>query len=218
MNKLIVGKAEEVLPSLPSESIALVLTDPPYNIGKEYEGYEDRITPTQYWGIISTVFRECARLLQDKCHLTFTCAQKHIWWYHRFLPEFGLTFRHLGVWHNPKRRKGSYPGMWPFAWEPVMDFTKDGFRKLNNSNCVGYTDVWIETEPNVPHPTSRPLDMWRELIELTTEEGETILDPFAGSGTTNLLASELGRNCISVEVSTTYRDLILERVPECELG
>lgn len=54
------------------------------------------------------------------------------------------------------------------------------------------------------HPTQKPLDLMKTLIELTTLEGHTVLDPFCGSGTTLLAAKELGRNFLGIEIDAAY--------------
>jgi len=138
----------------------------PHNIGLSYQGYNDHLPEKDFWIFIEKVFRQLYRVLKDKHHLVFTCAQKHIWIYRPMLENIGFTFRHLAIWHNPKRKAGSYPGQWPFSYEPIMDFTKGGFKKLNNKNCVGFMDIWIEEPPKADHPAARPLKCWINLVKL----------------------------------------------------
>ncbi len=171
---------------LPDESIDLCLSDPPYNIGLKYKDYDDKLTEKEYWLWMRNIFIQVHRVLKDKYHLTFTCAQKQIWPFRDMLEDIGFKFRHLGVWHNPKRKAGSWPGIWPYSWEAVMDFTKGKkYRKLNNGNSVGYMDVWVEEEcKGYDHPAKRPIEMWCDLVKVCSFPGDTVLDIFMGSGST----------------------------------
>ena len=102
--------------------------------------------------------------------------------------------------------------MWPFAWEAVLDFTNGKFRKLNNSNGVGYMDVWIEPPgTDTVHPAERPQKMWGELVSLVSSQGEPIYEPFDGSGTTIIACENLRRRCRAVEISPAYVAVALER-------
>lgn len=190
---------------LNDESIDLVLTDPPYNIGLKYDKYNDNMSEKQFWQWMQDVFKEIYRVLKPKSHLTFTCAQKQIWVYKPMLESTGFVFRHLGIWHNPGRKAGSYPGQWPYSWEAILDFTKGEFRKLNNNNCVGFMDVWVEKPPNdTKHPARRPLNCWMDLIKLLSNENDIVLDPFMGSGTTAICCKKTNRQFIGFEISEDY--------------
>ena len=203
---------------IPDESIDFCLTDPPYNIKLKYGEYDDNLPPKLFWQRIEAIFSEIYRVLKPKAHLTFTCAQKQILKYIEILEPMGFTHRHIGVWHNPARKAGSWPGMWPYSWEPVMDFTKGKYRKLNNGNSVGYMDVWIERPPTKwKHPAQRPVEMWQELVELCSNEEEIVLDPFHGSGTTGDMCIRTGRNFIGFEIDTCYHDMCEKRIKEAAL-
>ena len=65
-----------------------------------------------------------------------------------------------------------------------------------------------------PHPTTKPLSLMRELVTLFTDEGETILDPFAGSGTTGRACKDLGRRCILIEREAKYCEVIIKRLAQ----
>ena len=204
-NKTHHGDAKDLIRLIPDNSIDLVLTDPPYNIDLSYDVYKDTKTEKEFWQDMKDIFTQLYRVMKDKRHLIFTCAQKQIWVYRPMLEEIGFEFRHLGIWHNPKRKAGGYPGQWPYAWEAIMDFTKNGFRKLNNGNSVGTMDVWIEEEPkDFDHPAKRPVNCWLDLLTFGSFEHELVLDPFMGSGTTAYACATLKRNWIGIDLSKKY--------------
>lgn len=63
-----------------------------------------------------------------------------------------------------------------------------------------------------PHPSTKPLALMRELVGLFTDQGETVLDPFAGSGTTGRACKDLGRKCILIERESKYCEVIIRRM------
>ena len=210
---LLNGDCLEVMNELPREEISLVLTDPPYNIGKDYGSYKDNRRDGDFYKWIESIFVLLKDLLKNRCHLVFTCAQKQIWFYKPMLENHGFAFRHLAIWHNPKRKAGSYPGQWSYSYEPIMDFTKGKFRKLNNKNSIGFTDVWIEEPPrHVKHPTKRPIRCWEDLVKLLSNENDLVLDPFLGSGTTAMVCEKLNRRWVGVEIEEKYCEIAQERV------
>ena len=93
-----------------------------------------------------------------------------------------------------------------------MDFTKGGFKKLNNKNCVGFMDIWIEEPPKAGHPAARPIKCWADLVKLCSDKADIILDPFLGSGTTALVAKRLKRNFVGFEISQEYCKIATRRL------
>jgi site-specific DNA-methyltransferase (adenine-specific) len=91
-----------------------------------------------------------------------------------------------------------------------------------NGNDTNYTNVWSFLPPvfnngrcqkqSYLHPTEKPLEIMKRLVEMLTPEGGTILDPFAGSGTTALACKELNRNYICIEKEREYVDIIHQRL------
>ena len=201
---------------LPQESVDFVLTDPPYNIGKDYGDSVDDCKVADIWEKFKFDWVQLVSLVaKEKTHISFTCSQKQIWEYRPLFEAQGCVFRHVAVWHNPQRKAGSYPGMWPFSWEPIMDFTKGGFRKLNNSNGVGGMDVWIEVPPTgIKHPARRPVFCWENLVGLLSNPNEIVFDPFAGSGTTLVAAKKLGRHFLGFDIEPKYVEIARQRLEE----
>ncbi|MFM6281396.1 MAG: DNA-methyltransferase, partial [Dolichospermum sp.] len=87
---------------------------------------------------------------------------------------------------------------------------------------VNFTNVWSFMPPisspgraykqSFLHPTEKPLEIMKRLVEMLTPEGGTVLDPFAGSGTTAVACKELGRNYICIEKERKYVDIIHQRL------
>jgi DNA modification methylase len=187
-----------------------VISDPPYNIKLKYDGYEDNLKEQDYKLLLAKFLILSKFITKPKSHVIFTMSQKYMFWCHDKGIQVGLEFRHMPIWYSPKRKAGSHPGIWPYSYEAILDFTNDGYRKLNNHNGVGYMDVFsMDAEHDREHPAQRPSLLWKHLIELTTNEGELIFDPFLGSGTTLIEADKLNRICFGIELSPKYVEKIL---------
>ena len=95
------------------------------------------------------------------------------------------------------------------------------FSSERSPRTVNYTNVWSFLTPNFAkkdglenkmHPTRKPLEVIKRLIELTTNEGDLVLDPFCGSGTTAIACLELGRKYICIEKDKEYYEIAKERI------
>jgi len=94
-----------------------------------------------------------------------------------------------------------------------------GFGTKNGQPNRALTNVWYDIPPLVPwskekvnHPTQKPLALIERLIRLYSNEGETILDPFVGSGTTGIACINMNRNFILIEQEKEYCDIAKERL------
>lgn len=83
-----------------------------------------------------------------------------------------------------------------------------------------YPDRWIGLTPNRlgvgEHPTEKPVEALKPLVAALTQQGETILDPFAGSGSTGVAAVQLGRKFIGIEINPDYFNLACERLENAQ--
>jgi DNA modification methylase len=95
-----------------------------------------------------------------------------------------------------------------YGWTPGADRTKPRDRKQ--------TTVWQHSKPSrsADHPTMKPIDLFVKMLENSTRKGNTIVDPFLGSGTTLLAAEQLGRTCYGIEFSPNYCDVVVRRWEE----
>jgi DNA modification methylase len=215
-HRLLVGDCtvrENVERLMGGERAGAVVTDPPYNIGLAYDGYDDNLPPAQYLSMVNAAMTQMLGIVEKDAHLTCTLGHNQIFPVRDEIISAGWKFRHIGVWHNPQRKAGSHPGMWPFAWEALLDFTNGGFRKLNNGNSVGYSDVWIEAPgAETDHPAERPIVMWQDVVGLVSNAGDVVVDPFNGSGTTLAVCEKLGRIGRGIELSPAYAAVTLERL------
>jgi len=192
------GDCLEVLPTL--GLFDAVLMDPPYGLSgadtekNEYASFDD--TPEQVELLVKAVIEwgQYARLVM-------TPGQRMMFKY----PEPTA----VGVFYYPA---GTGSCSWGFVgWQPIFYYGKDPFLadgKGRASNSFYATD---SAEKN-GHPCPKPIGQWTKLLERVTRKGESILDPFMGSGTTGVAAVKLGRKFTGIEIDPGYFDIACRRI------
>jgi site-specific DNA-methyltransferase (adenine-specific) len=124
-------------------------------------------------------------------------------------PPDSLEFIRLGVWVKPNgapQFTGDRPGV---GFEQVAILHPKGRKKWNGG---GYPAVWTCNKISGRHPTEKPMELYTRFIEQFTDEGDLILDPFAGSGTTLEAAKLLGRRAIGIERDEKYCEIAAQRL------
>jgi len=207
------GDALEVMATLPEGCVDVTITDPPYgertHAGAR-TGKGDKVLLT--FDSISEEFflNFCGKaVVLSKRWVVMTCEWRHA----AKIEEAGLPLVRLGVWHKPNgapQFTGDRPGT---GWEAVAILHRDGKKKWNGG---GHHAVWVANKTEGQHPTQKPLPLVRKWVEQFTDKGETILDPFAGSGTTGVAALERGRKFIGIELEPKYFDIACRRVEEAQ--
>jgi site-specific DNA-methyltransferase (adenine-specific) len=192
------GDCVTVLPEVASESVHFILTDPPYLV--RYRARDGRTMSNDScdaW--LKPAFTQMYRVLQaDGFCFTF------YGWPHadRFMQVFRAAgFRPVGHFSFPKRYTSSV-GHVRCQHECGDLLAKGNPHRPQQPLC----DViaWEENTGNRLHPTQKPVSILLPLIETYSAPGATVLDPFAGSGSTLLAARMLGRSYIGVELDARY--------------
>lgn len=217
-----VGRAEEFLPTLATESTDLVVTDPPYG-----QGYQSAYRVEQFERIegdtpadrdtVRAVLVECVRLVGQKRHL------------YVFGPSDvldGLKVSELTelIWDRGKMTAGDLASTWGRGHEPIT-FTTSKHRhagkagggslavRLRKGSVLRFSPP---TGRNLRHPTEKPVALMRELIESSSRVGDLVLDPFLGCGSTAVAAILSGRRFVGCELDPAYAALAAERCAAAE--
>ena len=203
------GDCREILPYLPK--VDLVLTDPPYGLNIDYKGYND--TQENLKILISNLFPEILRI--SKLTVTF-CGIQNIWIYPR--ADWVMSYS----WENTQSR-----GFYGFnQWQPILIYGKeeiDGhpFQKINGelrSDTFKFSQsskfMYEETKDIIKHPCPKPITIINRLLYRFSKPKQTVLDPFAGSGTTLVAAKQLGRKAIGIEIEEKYCQIAIKRLSQ----
>lgn len=187
------GDCREVLPTL--GRVDACVTDPPYGVNFDYEGFDD--TPEYVVNVAVPVIKFA---IEKGWRATLTSGNKCAWLYPK--PD------DFGVWFNPASTSF---GKWGFNLAHIiLYYGRDPKPRTSASSVWSLHD---RAEPN-SHPCSKPLPFMKWLVNKSSLDGETILDPFMGSGTTGVAAVNLGRRFIGIEIDERYYSIARKRILE----
>ena len=207
----------------------MVLTSPPYNAKKPYDGYLDDVPEDEYWSMI----RDVAALTWDECRPgAYALWNVPLWWgkrpkkyrpdkYREAITSAGWEFRDEIMWAKGTSPENAHAGGYAMnhphtpsirnPYEPVLVFLKPGQPTAKPDwpverwakETIG---LWCIQPERVNHPCPFPTALAEKAIRLYSAPGETICDPFAGSGTVGVAAKRTGRAFIGAEISPRHHE------------
>ena len=230
--------SSERMHELPDCSVHLMVTSPPYNVGKDYD--ED-LSLEEYLGFLTSVWKEVYRVLVPggrACVNVANLGRKP------YIPLNGLIAKDMArlgflmrgeiIWNKAASASTSTAwGSWQSASNPtlrdtheyILVFSKGSFRRekmdgrestISREEFLEFTkSVWefpSESAKKVGHPAPFPVQLPYRLIQLYTFLGEVVLDPFMGSGQTALAAVKTGRRYLGYEINEEYLKLANDRI------
>lgn len=237
--KLLQGDCIELMKGIPDGSIDLIVTDPPYghnnnngDLISQWEAALGRGTPGETRPIandgydeanelVKQLFREAARLLKPGCCCCCCCcggggpdpqfARWALWM------DEPLEFKQMVIWDKGKMGMG-----WHYrrSYETVLVAQKRGGKcrwfdtshKVENIIRPGDYGIKKIIPTKDQHPTQKPVALFEHFIRLHSQEGETVLDPFMGSGSTGVACVNTGRDFIGMELDPNYYTMAKERI------
>jgi DNA modification methylase len=228
---LLLGDSRALLASIGDQSVDLICTDPPYNLGGYSTGNIKMAWRSEFnndvaaWDQIEFDPREWLaefrRVLKPTGTIfAFTSYNMLGRWHEVFDPAFD-TFQFI-VWHKtnppPKLRRAGFLNSCELivcCWDRghTWNFTRqrDMHNFIEAPICAGNERV-----KDPVHPTQKPLRVLRRLIELASGPGDLVLDPFMGVGSTGVAAVELGRRFVGIEIDEAYVGAARRRIDETE--
>lgn len=223
------GDCMDVLPTLPK--VDAVITDPPYEdeahtkgrrlLGKQESGKRTVEYGALDFSMMSDELRMKSSLLAaELCSgwmLSFCQAEAVSLWREAH-EAAGAKYKRAMVWLKPDgapQFTGDRPGM---GYESIVaSWCGSGRSKWNGGGRHGvFSHPHRESSSPKQHMTQKPSTLMRELVALFTDHGNTILDPFMGSGTTGVAAIQMGRKFIGIERDPRYFDIACERISRAQ--
>ena len=242
-NYIHVGDCLAFMRTLPDECIDLIITDPPFNIGKKYESYSDNLGFEEYIGWCKQWLDECVRILNSQGSLyLFNYPENNA--YLKIYLDTKLHFRRWLTWHyhtNTGHSKRNYTRTqhsilfytksdnYIFNKEdvaqPYKNPTDKRIQKLiaQGHNGTGPYDTFIfnivknVSKEKTEHIAQLPLALVEIFVRASSKKGQIVFDPFMGSGTTAVAAKRNGRHYLGCEISKKYGKIINERLKETNL-
>ena len=203
------GDCLEVMKKLPDKSIDLLLTDIPYGeVSRKSNGLRnlDKKDADIFNIDMQIMLNEFNRITKGSIYIFCGYEQlSEIWAYFK---KYNATIRLL-IWEktNPSPMNGQHiylSGIEPCVW---IRFPNATF----NAHCKN-TVFRYPSGKGKQHPTQKNINLFKEFIEISSNKGDLVLDPFLGSGTTAVACKRLGRKCIGIELSQEYCDLAVVRL------
>lgn len=231
----ICGDAIEELSKLPDKSVDLIVTDPPYNLNKDYGNNQDKREFDEYIEFSKLWLEEACRVLKDDGTLYVFMGMKYISYIYSILEqELGMHFNSWITWFYTQgigKTKGFSP-----RHDDILMFVKDPkkftfnldairvpqkfYRSVNNMRGANPGNVWEFSHMHYcnknrkKHPTQKPEGLYERMILASSNEGDVVVDPFVGSGTMLRVCQQTNRYGIGIDINPEYIGMTEERLLE----
>ena len=233
-------KSSEIMDEIADYSVHLMVTSPPYNVTKEYDG---NLTLGEYRELLRKVFAEVHKKLVTggrACINIANLGRKPYIALHSYIIqdmlEIGFMMRGEIIWNKASSASPSTAwGTWLSAANPILRdiheyilvFSKEAFNRKNLPGKVSTVtkeqflestkSIWTfsaESARKIGHPAPFPIELPYRLIQLYTFKDEVVLDPFCGSGSACIAALKAGRHYIGYDTEENYVRLAEKRITE----
>lgn len=225
---------------IPDSTADLIVTSPPYNVDLEYNSHNDGTSYSTYLTFTADWLTKCYKLLKSDGRLCLNIPldknkggqQAVAADITTIAKEVGWNYHSTIIWNEGSISRRTAWGSWlsasaPYVIAPVeviLVLYKDSWKKTSGSKenditrqeFMDWTNgLWTfngESKKRIGHPAPFPLELPKRCIKLFSFIGDTVLDPFMGSGSTLIAALQHGRKAIGVEIDKTYCDLAVKRL------
>jgi DNA modification methylase len=221
------------LKKLEDESVDLIFTDPPYyqyraqNVTAlknhkdvvtefDFDGYSSE---EEYLNFLQNILNDCFRVAKPGAAGYLFCGDDFVSYLNRMVEKAGFTFRKVIHWHKTNPFPAIHTRkMFANSMELMVHFSK-GSPKTWNHKHVNEMHNFIETpicmgKERSKHKTQKPLRVCTPYLEISSNEGDLVLDPFMGSGTTAVAAKKLNRQFVGFELNPEYIEIASQRLAE----
>lgn len=245
------GNCLELFEGIPDNSVDVTFADPPFNLKKKYNSYKDSLEFKKYLEWCERWISEMVRVTKPTGSIFLHNIPKWLTYYASFLNE-KADFKHWISWDAPTSPMGkslqpAHYGILYYAKDIAQNkyyeiryphkrcrkckyLLKDYGGKKAGLHPFGplVSDVWTDihrikhNKYRDKHPCQLPIHLLERIILMTTDEGEIVLDPFMGTGTTAIAAKRLGRKYIGFDIDEKYVKITKEHLsqeePNSKLG
>lgn len=240
INKIITGDCIEILNNAPEPFADLIFADPPFNIGYKYDKYYDNVSREIYKGWTEKWMISCLDVLKDNGSFYIAIGDDYVADVKNIADNLKLEMRNWIIWHYSfgQQMKNKFSR----SHTHILYFVKDKKNFKFNHNAARIIsdrqkkyhdkranpegkmpdDVWNEyprlcgsfDEREGWHPCQMPESILARIIRVSSDEGDCVLDPFIGSGTTAVVAYKLKRNYVGIDISKDYVKEVKKRIKE----
>lgn len=244
-NSINVGDCVKVLQQAAAEGLQadLVFADPPFNIGYKYDVYEDVKAYDEYYEWTRKWMAACAGVLKPTGSFWIAIGDEYAAEIRIIGRQLGLNLRNWVIWHytfgqaTKTKFARSHAHLFYFT-KDVKTFTfNDMAVRIPSARQMNYADARANPNGKVPddvwsisrvcgtfnervdwHPCQMPEKILDRIVKVSSNEGDLVVDPFNGSGTTAAAAARLGRRYFTVDISNKYVGESLKRIEDTLAG
>ena len=213
--KLLNGDCLELMKELPSGSVDLVLTDPPY--GMDFQSHfrkemYSKIGNDKVLDWLEKYVDECFRILKDNTAVYFFCSWHNVDIFKQAI-EKKFKIKNILIWEKNNTSMGDLKGSYAPKYEMII-FAHKGRKLLNGFR---YADVIKANRTgNKVHPTEKPVDLLELFIKNSSDENSVVFDGFMGSGSTGVACINTNRDFIGIELDKNYFNIAKKRIEEAK--
>jgi site-specific DNA-methyltransferase (adenine-specific) len=234
-------------PEVPTNSVDLIVTSPPYNVDIKYNSHNDNLTYSEYLEFSAKWMKRCFEWLKDDGRFCLNIpldknkgGQQSVGAdLTTIAKKIGFKYHSTIIWNEGNISRRTAWGSWlsasaPYVIAPVeliVVFYKKRWKKtsgskksdINKDEFMEWTNgLWTfqgESKKKVGHPAPFPIELPKRCIKLFSFVDDVVLDPFMGSGTTLIAAYQNSRKGIGIDIDKTYCQLALKRlINEAKMG
>ena len=234
------GDCEELMSSIKSNSVDLILTDPPFNLGSfmrgrgtnldkmrdnqfSYAGWDD--LEFEEWLLkMNAFFQQSNRILRKKGSLLLFMSLIKIESIIKIAQQNNFYYKTVGIWHKTNPMPRNMNLQFVNSTEAWVYFINEGTTgTFNNDSKVLHdfveSSLTTQTEKKFgKHPTQKPVRILNHFVKILTNPGDIICDPFMGSGSTGVSCEINDRRFIGIELDKNYYTLAKNRIQDISKG
>lgn len=228
----------------PEGCFDLVFADPPYNLDKDYVDYDDTEADEDYISWCNEWLTLCVKLLKPNGNMVILNLPKWAVYHAEILNKY-LYFQNWIVWDALSTPKGKImpahyamlyytksPTDWKFNEGDLTEIDSPEYclrascikkrKKAGIDNKVLLSDIWTDIHrikhkrDRDNHPCQLPEKLMERIIELFSNKGDYVFDPFSGAGTTPVIAKKLGRKYAAIDISEEYVNIGKQKIKQLE--
>ena len=242
-NTIVAGDCVKVLGGALIPEADLVFADPPFNIGYKYDLYEDTRKYEDYYAWTEKWMAACCNILKPTGSFWVAIGDDYAAEVRIIARKLGLTLRNWVIWHytfgqNTKRKFArSHTHLFYWTKDPVEFTFNDMAVRIPSARQTTYADKRANPKGKIPddvwsfsrvcgtfnervqwHPCQMPEKVLERIVEVSSNPGDLVVDPFSGSGTTCVVAARLGREYFGVDISKDYVREAARRIKDTLAG
>jgi site-specific DNA-methyltransferase (adenine-specific) len=227
---------------IPAHGIDLVVTSPPYNVDIKYNSHDDRLTYAEYLGFSKRWMKRCYRWLRDDGRFCLNIpldknknGQQSVGAdLTTIAKECGFSYHSTIVWNEGNISRRTAWGSWASASAPyviapvelIVVLYRNSWKKTSGSRqsdiskqeFMDWTNgLWTfsgERKTRIGHPAPFPVELPLRCMKLFSFVGDTVLDPFMGSGSTLVAALRCNRKALGIEIDPHYCEIAMQRIAD----